>query len=143
MPGPGEYNLKSSKSGPKITMSSKPKVNSLGEGLAPGPGNYSSNSTGVYKNPSAFTMGSKYGNKVEDPEPGPGNYNVQSEFKLTGMKMGKSKRGDLGTENEYPGPGQYVNHRPTSAGPKYGFGNEQKSTTTLEARPGPGQYEVN
>ena len=104
MPGPGEYNLKSSKSGPKITMSSKPKVNSLGEGLAPGPGNYSSNSTGVYKNPSAFTMGSKYGNKVEDPEPGPGNYNVQSEFKLTGMKMGKSKRGDLGAENEYPRP---------------------------------------
>lgn len=44
-------------------------------------------------------MGSKYGSKVEDPEPGPGNYNVNSEFKLTGTKMGKSKRGGLGCEN--------------------------------------------
>ena len=48
-------------------MSAKPKVNSLGETITPGPGNYSSNSNGVYKNPSAFTMGAKYGNKVEDP----------------------------------------------------------------------------
>ena len=77
-------------------MSSKPKVNSLGETLAPGPGNYNTNSNSVYKNPSAFTMGSKYGNKVEDPEPGPGNYNVHGEFKLTGTKMGKSNRGGLG-----------------------------------------------
>lgn len=63
-PGPGEYNLSGSKSGPKITMSSKPKVNSLGEVLAPGPGNYNVSSNGVYKNPSAFTMGAKYGSKV-------------------------------------------------------------------------------
>lgn len=76
-------------------MSSKPKVNSLGEVLAPGPGNYNLNSNGVYKNPSAFTMGAKYGSKVEDPEPGPGNYNVNSEFKTTGTKIGKSKRSGL------------------------------------------------
>ena len=95
VPGPGEYNLSSSKSGPKITMSSKPKVNSLGDVLAPGPGNYNLNSNGIYKNPSAFTMGAKYGSKIEDPEPGPGNYNVHSEFKLTGTKMGKSRREGL------------------------------------------------
>jgi hypothetical protein len=29
-PGPGDYNLQASKSGPKITISSKPKINSLG-----------------------------------------------------------------------------------------------------------------
>ena len=48
-------------------MSSKPKTNSLGETLAPGPGNYNITTDGVYKNPSAFTMGAKYGERVEDP----------------------------------------------------------------------------
>ena len=66
-PGPGDYNLGNSKSGPKITMSNKGKTSSFGQTLAPGPGNYNLNQNGVYKNPSAFTMGSKYGNKVEDP----------------------------------------------------------------------------
>jgi hypothetical protein len=139
-PGPGEYNLVSSKSGPKITMSAKPKVNSLGETLQPGPGNYNVNSTEVYRNPSAFTMGAKYGGKIEDPEPGPGNYNIKAEFKQSGAKIGKSRREGLGAGNENPGPGHYVSSRPFSAGPKYGFGNELKANSTLDARPGPGQY---
>lgn len=105
-------------------MSSKPKVNSLGDGLTPGPGNYSSASQAVYKNPSAFTMGAKYGSsKIEDPEPGPGSYALNADMKQTGTKMGKSKRNPLSNANQYPGPGQYSNARPSSAGPKYGFGN--------------------
>lgn len=88
-------------------------------------------------------MGAKYGSKIEDPEPGPGNYNVKSDMKLTGAKIGKSKRGGLGSENEVPGPGMYGNSRPFSAGPKYGFGNELKAYRTMEGQPGPGQYEVN
>jgi hypothetical protein len=42
-------------------MSTKPKVNSLGEGITPGPGNYNTSGEAVYKNSSAFTMGAKYG----------------------------------------------------------------------------------
>lgn len=61
VPGPGEYNLATTKSGPKITISSKPKTNFLGDTLQPGPGNYNVLTDGVYKNPSAFTMGAKYG----------------------------------------------------------------------------------
>lgn len=61
VPGPGEYNIQAGRTGPKITMSSKPKVNSLGDGLTPGPGNYSSGYQAVSKNPTAFTMGAKYG----------------------------------------------------------------------------------
>lgn len=122
-PGPGEYNISSSKSGPKITMGTKPKASSLGDGLMPGPGNYNPNSTGVYKNATAFTMGAKYGSKVEDPEPGPGTYSANTELKQTGPKIGTSKRGDVGGKSENPGPGQYSNNRPFSAGPQYGFGN--------------------
>ena len=88
-------------------------------------------------------MGAKYGSKVEDPEPGPGNYNLKSDMKMTGTKMGKSGRSGLGSSNQVPGPGQYGYNRPFSAGPQYGFGNEMKSHLTLDARPGPGQYEVN
>ena len=60
-PGPGDYNITSSKSGPKITMGAKSKGFSIGDGFTPGPGNYSSATTGIYKHPSAFTMGAKYG----------------------------------------------------------------------------------
>lgn len=98
VPGPGEYNIGTGKSGLKITMSSKPKVSSLGDTLTPGPGNYNSTANAIYKNPSAFTMGAKYGaNKIEDPEPGPGSYSVNAGFKQIGPKIGKSKRaGNLG-----------------------------------------------
>ena len=44
--------------------------------------------------------------------------------------------------NNTPGPGQYANSRPFSAGPKYGFGKQMKSQGTLDQRPGPGQYDV-
>lgn len=104
-------------------MSFKPKTNSLGETLAPGPGNYNVTTDAVYKNPSAFTMGAKYGEKLDDPQPGPGAYNAGNQFKKNGPKIGTSKRGGLGNENNLPGPGQYSNARPFSAGPKYGFGN--------------------
>jgi hypothetical protein len=124
-------------------MSSKPKVSSLGDAITPGPGNYNSTANAIYKNPSAFTMGAKYGaSKVEDPEPGPGSYSLNAGFKQTGPKIGKSKRaGNI--DNSNPGPGQYGNSRPFSAGPKYGFGNETKGHSTLDQRPGPGQYEIN
>lgn len=140
VPGPGEYNISSGKSGLKITMSSKPKVSSLGDAITPGPGNYNSTANAIYKNPSAFTMGAKYGaSKIEDPEPGPGSYSLNAGFKQTGPKIGKSKRaGNI--DNINPGPGQYGNIRPFSAGPKYGFGNEMKGHSTLDQRPGPGQY---
>lgn len=56
--------------------------------------------------------------------------------------MGMGKREGLGGRNEGPGPGQYVQSRPFSAGPKYGFGNETKTNGGYDQRPGPGQYEV-
>jgi hypothetical protein len=42
-PGPGDYNISSSKSGPKITISSKHKKGWIGDALQPGPGNYNIN----------------------------------------------------------------------------------------------------
>jgi hypothetical protein len=122
-PGPGEYNLCGSKSGPKITMGGKGKSGSLGDTLQPGPGNYNVSTDGVYRNTAAFTMGAKYGSREEDPEPGPGAYNSGKQLKHNGPKMGTSKRGGLEGRNEGPGPGQYAQSRPFSAGPKYGFGN--------------------
>jgi hypothetical protein len=61
-PGPGEYNIGSGRSGPKISMGVKPKGMSNGENV-PGPGNYNPTTEGVYKNTNAFTMGAKYGSK--------------------------------------------------------------------------------
>jgi hypothetical protein len=98
-PGPGDYNLAKSKSGPKITIGAKGKASSLGDALQPGPGNYNVSTEGVYKHSAAFTMGAKYGSKVEDPEPGPGAYSYGKEFKQNGPKMGTSKRAGLEGKN--------------------------------------------
>lgn len=98
-PGPGDYNLTNSKSGPKITIAAKGKTSSLGDTLQPGPGNYNVSTEGVYKHSAAFTMGAKYGSKVEDPEPGPGAYTYGKEFKQNGPKMGTSKRSGLYGKN--------------------------------------------
>ena len=94
-PGPGNYNLTGSRSGPKITIGSKPKTNSLGDALQPGPGNYNPTTDAVFKNATAFTMGAKYGNREEDPEPGPGAYDSTKKMKQNGPKIGTSKRGGL------------------------------------------------
>jgi hypothetical protein len=48
-------------------MSGKGKTSSLGDAYVPGPGNYNVVTDAINKNPSAFTMGAKYGNRVEDP----------------------------------------------------------------------------
>lgn len=96
-PGPGQYNLGNSTSGPQITVGAKTKASSFGDNN-PGPGNYNLNSQSIYKNPNAFTLGAKYGNsKVEDPEPGPGSYNFNDGKKI-GVKIGKSKRNGLGDQ---------------------------------------------
>lgn len=142
MPGPGEYNIANGKQGPRITIGSKGKTGTLADTLQPGPGNYNVTTDGVFKNPSAFTMGAKYGDRSEDPEPGPGAYSSGGGFKKNGPKIGTSKREGLQGRNEFPGPGQYAQGRPFSAGPKYGFGNQAKSALNLDQRPGPGQYEV-
>ena len=124
-------------------MGSKPKVSSLGEGLYPGPGNYNLSSEAIFKNPTAFTIGSRYGNdKVEDAEPGPGTYTSSLGFKQNGPKIGTSKRTGVDKGGEAPGPGQYSYNRPFSAGPQYGFGNETKTNGALDQRPGPGQYDI-
>jgi len=69
-------------------------------------------------------MGAKYGtSKIEDPEPGPGTYNSGKEFKQNGPKIGTSKRDIVIDTGSAPGPGQYSNSRPFSAGPRYGFGH--------------------
>lgn len=61
-------------------------------------------------------------------------------MKHIGAKIGTSKRTNIQGKNQNPGPGQYPENRPFSAGPKYGFGNQAKSSLTLEQAPGPGQY---
>ena len=94
-PGPGDYNLAASRSGPRITIGSKGKLLFLNDALQPGPGNYNVSTDGVYKNTAAFTMGAKYGTREEDPEPGPGAYTYGKGFKQNGPKMGTSKRAGL------------------------------------------------
>jgi len=94
-PGPGQYNISSFKSGPKITMSSKSKNDWYGDSSQPGPGNYNVNNAPLYKNPSAFTMGAKYNSDKAEFKPGPGAYNSNMELKNNGPKIGTSTRNGL------------------------------------------------
>lgn len=70
--------------------------------------------------------------------PGPGQYNTASvdEMKVGG-KIGTSKRSNFGGNAYVPGPGNYnPQSRPYSAGPKYGFTREIKSTFGVNNDPG-------
>ncbi len=59
----------------------------------PGPGNYNVALNSVYKNSNGFTMGAKYSNKNDDPEPGPGAYTYDTAIlKKSGVKIGTSIR---------------------------------------------------
>ena len=59
-------------------------------------------------------------------------------------RIGTSKRSELNGRAEAPGPGAYETLRPSTAGPKYGFGSSNRDGSAFEAMkasPGPGSYE--
>jgi hypothetical protein len=92
VPGPGQYNTFFGKYGPKISMGVKSKT-LTNEQQVPGPGNYNVALNSIYKNSNGFTMGAKYSNKNNDPEPGPGAYSYDTTIlKKSGVKIGTSIR---------------------------------------------------
>ena len=132
------YNVNSKNYGPKLTMGSKNKGSGQ-EQYAPGPGMYDPNLNSTLKQTSGCTLGCKY-TSVQNihQAPGPGAYNMNLEGNLqVGGKIGTSKRSNLGANGGNPGPASYnAQSRPYSAGPKYKFGKEVKSTFLGNNDPG-------
>jgi hypothetical protein len=140
IPGPGQYQLKSTLEGRGGYLAGK-NIEKIKE-RAPGPGQYDNL---YYKSGPAFTIGGVKGDQSHPNKdfPGPGTYGSPERPNTTGgsYRFGNEERKGLGTKSDIPGPGQYT--IPSNVG------NEGKSIimsgryeTKLDTnKVGPGQYQ--
>ncbi|KAL4464748.1 hypothetical protein ABPG74_011309 [Tetrahymena malaccensis] len=141
-PGPGQYNLKNSQSGPKFSIGtgSKPKVETYL--FVPGPGTYNPGKT-IYQSSPNYSMGMKHSSSEQHLQPGPGQYDHKSSvLNQPSVKFPLSTRNELYQGTNTPGPANYNVSRPSSAAPKFGFGTSQRDQLyASQQTPGPGQYD--
>jgi hypothetical protein len=149
-PGPGQYEIRDTSSGPKITIAQKLNYNQ-NEGKKdsnPAPGMYNiQNNTDfiLHKSPS-FKIGTSERKSLSNQEntPAPGTYNTYIDGiknKSPSWKIGSSKRDDLNPKDNFPGVGNY----------NISKGIEKKKITMFgkgkdlynNDNPGPGQYNLN
>ena len=141
-PGPGSYNLSSSKgtNGPSYSIATKP-IKIMKDMVTPGPATY--NPLNLDKK-SSYTFGHKYKDKARDISPGPGNYNIRTEKDLIvpSTIFGHEKKKDFGDASKSPGPGNYNNdiNSTNIQHPKYSFGREKRMSDNNNGNPGPGSY---
>jgi hypothetical protein len=140
IPGPGQYQLKSTLEGRGGYLAGK-NIENIKE-RAPGPGQYDNLS---YKSGPAFTIGGIKGDQSHPNKdfPGPGTYGSPERPNSTGgsYRFGNEERKGLGNKSDMPGPGQYT--IPNNVG------NEGKNITMsgryetkLDTNKlGPGQYQ--
>ena len=108
----------------------------------PGPGAYSPPK--INEMPS-FSFRPKASFFVKKEGPGPGTYDPSSMDKTPNGRIGTSARESgsfLSTvQKQLPGPGAYA-HKESGTGPKWGFGESQRSKLVENGVPGPGQYKM-
>jgi hypothetical protein len=145
VPGPGAYQ-------PRLYTTQNAAVFGSG-GRLPKSDDKQTPAPGSYEIPSMLHEGPQYSMKGRTQpaqrldSPGPGQYNYENTAirdRSPTYKMGSSKRSDGfdKLKQDIPGPGSYQDMRPSSAGPKWGFGTEDKSRSKQESMPGPGAYEL-
>lgn len=144
MPGPGQYQLKSTLEGRGVHIAGK-NPEKITE-RAPGPGQYEPKDNPKHKSGPSFTIGGVTGDQSNPNKnfPGPGTYGAPDRPSTTGgnFRFGTEERKGLGTKNDMPGPGQYT--LPSRVG------NEGKSIIMTgrhedkvnSNQVGPGQYQM-
>lgn len=139
MPGPGNYNMKSTLGGPKYGIAGRPKT-SKRQGDGPGPSAYYPNDYQTKTRPKSAKIGtSKRMQKVIDNTPGPGQYERKPKYDKRGGKIGSSKRPSTAIKSEGPGPASYLlpSYIGTKPGKTMGGKRREKSCDDV---PGPGAY---
>eukprot|EP00347_Sterkiella_histriomuscorum_P004831 403358922 len=157
-PGPQSYEIPSKViEHPGISIGIKPHSEMNQTVSLPGPGRYDPQNK---PKKIAFTMGSRYKQKLRNLVPGPGDYEQKSYDFMQGIKFGTESRQSL--DNLYktmiPGPGEYSTNfqKLFRKGPKYGqthslitkfhfrftTASREDSYKKLKLSiPGPGQYD--
>ena len=111
VPGPGNYSLRSTVSGPTWGFGSSPRSTSY-ETSVPGPGAYSIK---PHTDHISFSMTPRRPfNQVPDKTPGPGTYTYLAAGDLPKFTISKSKRQGMALESLSPGPGAYSPEAPKS-----------------------------
>lgn len=141
MPGPGQYELKSTLAGKGAHIGVKYQ-NKISE-KSPGPAAYNPKGDTKYGSGPAFTISGVKGDQYMPTRgfPGPGTYDSPHR-PSTGVRFGSERRDGLGSKGDSPGPGQYQL--------KGTIGNEGKSIIIAGRHEdkkdvnlvGPGQYQL-
>lgn len=142
-PGPGNYEPRLVQSTKNIKFGTSVRSPMSGSNKTPGPGSYDLN-TKVGEGPK-FVMNPRRDDGGVNSRyiPGPGAYTPSVEFtKNTGpnYRIGTGNRSDLHSAKANPGPGQY-DTRGRLAGPRWGFGSENRGQNNKNTTPGPGTYQ--
>lgn len=149
VPGPGTYNHSEASS---HKYSSAPKFNfgrasrdSLGNTLAPGPGQYSPIDAQRPNSPRHGFGSAGRSNSVPPKQinPGPGTYIAAERLGKEGVKFSVGLKPRDAPVLLSPGPGAYDHreHPGQQLSPRYGFGTSRRNSTNSKVvNPGPGTY---
>ena len=148
IPGPGSYSPSLTESSPKISYSLNSFTKSLRASKTfkestPGPGEYPLGSTFV-SGPSYSILGRDSKKKVV-LSPGPGTYNPSSEYsleKFPSVRIGTSKRENISSLFNGPGPASYSMDFSSLSGPKWKIGSSVRAMFKVNETPGPGLYKI-
>ena len=143
-PGPGNYEPRLISSAKTVKMGTSVRSPLSDSVKTPGPGSYNITSK-VGEGPKYIMNPRREDEKVQNARylPGPGAYSPSVEFVKNhqpAIGMGTSQRSGLYSTKSNPGPGQY-DVRGRIAGPKWGFGSQQRNGGNSNATPGPGHYD--
>jgi len=143
-PGPGNYEPRSIQGNQNIKIGTSQRAPLSANKNTPGPGTYEY-SLKVGEGPK-YIMNPRREDNNQGTRyvPGPGAYTPAVELvkeKSPGVRMGSSNRSDLHGPRLNPGPGQY-DVRGNLAGPKWGFGSDQRGRDYKSTVPGPGSYNL-
>eukprot|EP00343_Euplotes_focardii_P006712 CAMPEP_0205819792 /NCGR_PEP_ID=MMETSP0206-20130828/2253_1 /ASSEMBLY_ACC=CAM_ASM_000279 /TAXON_ID=36767 /ORGANISM="Euplotes focardii, Strain TN1" /LENGTH=827 /DNA_ID=CAMNT_0053113753 /DNA_START=39 /DNA_END=2522 /DNA_ORIENTATION=- len=108
MPGPGQYDAKSTLEGKGVHIAGK--IHDKIQFRAPGPGQYQPSADSKFKSGPAFSIGGVNGDMAIPTKgmPGPGTYDADGRPNTSGFTFGGEQRKGLAQKRDAPGPGAYT-----------------------------------